>query len=95
MSDWRTGEWLWAALGLICLLSGVALYIWEFSRGWTPIRIIREYRYEWRCSKTEGRARHTSYEWGARLGLANVLWFVAAIAVFNILRWDIAIPPWQ
>jgi hypothetical protein len=95
MSDWQTGEWLWAALAAACFVSGVALYIWEFSRGWTPIRIFREYRYEYRLSKVENRPRHTSYEWGARLGLANALWFVAAIAVFNILRWSIALPPWQ
>jgi hypothetical protein len=93
--NWQTGEYAWALVATISFVAGVVFMVWEFSIGWTPIRIWREYRGEIKRARQEARPRHTSYEWGPRLGMSLVLWIWTGVAVFNLFRWSLALPPWQ
>lgn len=85
---WRAGEWIWAGFALVMTLLALALWVRELLRGWTPLRMWREFYHEAKQAKAEGRARSTVYEFGPGMGLALVLVIAAAFAfVVGSLQW--------
>lgn len=86
---WRTGEWIWAVVAALCVGAALALWVRELFRGWTPLRMWREFYHEAKQSKAEGRARSTVYEFGPGMGLALVLLIAAGFAfVVGSLQWS-------
>ncbi len=85
---WRAGEWAWLAVAVFCTVAALALWVRELFRGWTPLRMWREFYHEAKQSKAENRARRTVYEFGPSMGLALVLVIAAGFAfVVGSLQW--------